>query len=664
MTTTSSPRRLFRVSVLVLALSLAAPFAARAQETLTPLSKISVSTTTEAKPQSKLWFHANHWWAVLPTTSVSPAGTWVWRLDGTTWQAVLRIASSTSSRADAKSFGDVVHVLLFDGSATQLVSIEYAPSLDTYMPWSSRGTPTPLSLSGSETATIDVDSTERLWLSTENGSHVRVYYSDFPYSAFQGPVTIADNIAADDITMVVALPLPLPSKVGVFWSNQNTQRFGFRTHVDGDPPGTWSADEVPASQSALQIGGGMADDHMNAAVGSDGTLYASIKTSYNTSNVVLIGLLVRRTNGTWDDLYTVELGGGTRPLVVLNELLGFIRVVYTADSGGGPIYYRDSPFAPIAFGARKTAINANLNNATSTKDNWTDQLVVIASGSGVLFREGAVATTSTSSTTSTSRTTTSTSSTSTTATSSSTSTTTPGATSSTSSSSSTSSITSTTSTSATTTTLGTTGTSTFQAGVSGPAGSASVDTNIRLSTPTRNWGTDANLYVGVTNATDNVYRTIMAFDLSSIPAGATVTSCKLTVNVTQRTNPTPGHVRRLCAEHWLDGDGQSEAQATWQVWKTGAGWGLAGAGSTAACGVGGGDYTVANEVPYTPPAGTGAFTFPELKQLCQDALAQPDRRLRLRISQDAEATQSNLLKFDSSDATTADRKSTRLNSSH
>jgi hypothetical protein len=195
-------------------------------------------------------------------------------------------------------------------------------------------------------------------------------------------------------------------------------------------------------------------------------------------------------------------------------------------------------------------------------------------------------------------------------------------------------------------------TRTYQAGVSGPAGSASVDTNIRLSTPTTAWGSDPNLYIGVTNGDTKVYRTLMAFDLSDIPAGAVVTSCRLSVNVVQRTNPTPGHVRRLCGEHWLDGDAQSEAQATWSNWRTGTAWGAAGAASTAACNAGG-DYTTTGQVAYTPPPGTGLFTFPDLTALCQDALAARGGRLRLRISQDAEATRSNLLKLDSSDAATA-----------
>jgi hypothetical protein len=204
----------------------------------------------------------------------------------------------------------------------------------------------------------------------------------------------------------------------------------------------------------------------------------------------------------------------------------------------------------------------------------------------------------------------------------------------------------------TSTTLARGGVATYQAGVSGPAGSANIDTNVRLSTPTTTYGSDPNLFVGVTNAVDKVYRTLMAFNLSGIPAGATVTGCTLAVNVTQRTSPTAGHIRRLCGEHWLDGDGQSEAQSTWTLWRTGTAWTVAGVGSTAACSAGG-DYTTTGEVAYTPPAGTGPFIFPNLSALCQDAIAQRGGWLRLRISQDAEGTQGNLFKFDSSDTSTA-----------
>ena len=616
---------------------------ALAQETITPLPKIPATSDTCCKPQSKVWFHAGHWWAVLPGSG----GTWLWRLEANhTWTDGFHLTSASSTRADAKVVGDVTHVFLH-GSSSKLVSIEYDPLTDTYGPWSVRPTATAVSLPGSETATIDIDSEGRLWLSTEQKNNVKVFYSDYPYTAFTGPILLATNILEDDITVVTAIPAL--NAVGVLWSNQNTQRFGFRIHNDGDPPdaSAWLPDEVPASQSALHIGGGLGDDHLHVAVASDGTLYAAIKTSYNSSNAPEIGLLVRRPagippGGTWDNLYQVD-NLGTRAIVLLNEPADLVRVVYSSSSGGGNILYRDSLMSAIGFGPRKTLIAGSLNNSSSTKENWIDQLVVIASGHGALFTRptsGSI-TTSTSTSTSTSRSTTS-----------STSTTSSSSTSIGNPSSSTSSASTTTSPAVTSTTLPPGGVSVFQAGVSGPAGSANVDANVRLSTPTTNYGTDPSLYVGVTNAPDKIYRTLIAFDLSSIPAGATITGCTLRVNVTQRTSPTPGHIRRLCDEHWLDGDGQSEAQATWSVWESGSGWGVAGAASTAACSAGG-DYATTGEVAYTPPAGTGLFTFPDLSALCQDAIAARGAWLRLRISQDAEATQSNLIKLDSSDASTA-----------
>jgi hypothetical protein len=199
-------------------------------------------------------------------------------------------------------------------------------------------------------------------------------------------------------------------------------------------------------------------------------------------------------------------------------------------------------------------------------------------------------------------------------------------------------------------------TSVFQHGVSGPANTANIDTKMRMGQATTNFGSDPELHVGVTNGADKIYRTIMAFDLSSIPSTATVTACTLRINVTQRTNPTAGRITRLCGgSHWLDGNGQSESQATWNVSKTGTNWQQAGAGLAGTCGAGA-DYTSTGQVTYTPPGGTGLFTFPDVKTLCQDAITNQSGWLRLRIKQDSESTQSNLIMFDSSDAGTASNR--------
>src|SRR5690606_12233955 len=154
---------------------------------------------------------------------------------------------------------------------------------------------------------------------------------DSPYSNWSSPITVASGIDADDIGAVIAFPMM--NKIGVFWSNQSSERWGFRMHTDGDNPNTWTSDEVPASQSAINRGAGMADDHLNMALASDGTLYCAIKTGYDTPGYPRIAMLIRRPSGNWDNLHSVsEIG--TRAIVVLNEQTSKIRVVFTSDEDG------------------------------------------------------------------------------------------------------------------------------------------------------------------------------------------------------------------------------------------------------------------------------------------------------------------------------------------
>ena len=342
---------------------------------------IPVSDSTGEKPQSKLWKYNGTWWAVLPSTAVSPAGTWVWRLNpDDTWSNVYRISSNTNVQADAKSIGSVTHVLLH-GPSPELVSVQYDANGNTYEPWVARPAATPISLPNSEIATIDVDSAGRMWLATENGVNLNVYYSDSPYTSFTGPITLANNINDDDIGVVTALP---NDTIGVLWSNQTTRRFGFKVHVDGQLATTWSADEVPAAASALNVGLGMADDHLNVAVASDGTLYAAVKTSYDTAGYPKIALLIRRPNGTWDPLYEVDQSG-TRGIVLLNEQDDTVRLVYTSSEGFNDIVTKKSSTSSIVFGPRSTLISGGVNDVTSTKQNWTGRVPVMAASASTAY---------------------------------------------------------------------------------------------------------------------------------------------------------------------------------------------------------------------------------------------------------------------------------------
>ena len=359
----------------------------REMMSITPLQTASFSQSALDKPQSKIFQYANQWWEVMPNKT----GTWVYRLDGSTWTATQKISANTSVHADVKLVGDLAEVLLVgisNSATTQLATLQYVAADNQFEPWALRPTLTNVGLlKGVETATVEMDSTGRLWVASDTKSTIEVRYADGVYSSFSKPITIASGITTDDISSIIAMP---NHTIGVMWSNQNAKRFGFRTHVDGADPTQWSADEVPAGQSALNIGHGMADDHIHLAVESNGTLYAAVKTSYDKSPYTHITLLVRRPNGTWDNAYFVDTAG-TRPVIVVDEAAGQLIMAYTTKEGGGDIVYRTSPLDNISLSSRAVLIPGKVNNVTTTKVTSSNQVVFMADGKSVLFTFDVVA---------------------------------------------------------------------------------------------------------------------------------------------------------------------------------------------------------------------------------------------------------------------------------
>jgi hypothetical protein len=377
----------FLICAILIPISLAAQLT---QEfaSVTRLDPLQISNNTSDKPQSKVWNYDGKWWTVLTNST----GTYLWRLDGTSWTDVLKISPGKYAKADCKIVGDVTHILLFRGNNTSyLVSVEYVPTSGTYKLWSQRTSKVDLTFDiGVETASIEIDGKGRMWIASDAAKAINVRWSDAPYTTWSTPITIARKIKDDDICGIIALP----GKIGVFWSNQNTRRFGFKTHTDGAAPAKWSADEVPASQSALDIGRGMADDHMNMAIASDGTLYCAVKTSYDTPGYPKLALLIRRPEGTWDNLYEVTQIEGTRPVVILNEALGKLKVIYTSSEQGGDILYRESSTSSILFCSSTILMSGKYNYATSSKANYSSEALILATdqSSNSLYAVGVLGT--------------------------------------------------------------------------------------------------------------------------------------------------------------------------------------------------------------------------------------------------------------------------------
>ncbi|MEI6945607.1 T9SS type A sorting domain-containing protein [Paraflavisolibacter sp. H34] len=346
--------------------------------TVTDLGPVPIAKNTADKPQGKLWYYAYKWWSVLCT----PSGTKVFRLDGTTWTDVLTLSASQVVHADCRLVGNLVHILLFEPeNDSYLVSVEYDADTDKYKLWSERKDRVKLEFgTGAESATLAIDGRGRMWVASAAKTDVNVRWSDAPYSNWSDTFRIAQGILDDDICAITTLI----GKIGVLWSNQATQRFGFKTHDDGADPREWSADEEPASGQAQSKGNGFGDDHMNILCSSDGILYCAVKTSYDTPGYAKISLLKRTTSGHWS-FYPVSSIEGTRGVAILNQATGKLRVVYCSKEEGGDIIYRETDASDISFGPPRTLISGRylFNEATTSHQPNYGEVVILATNQDV-----------------------------------------------------------------------------------------------------------------------------------------------------------------------------------------------------------------------------------------------------------------------------------------
>ena len=117
---------------------------------------------------------------------------------------------------------------------------------------------------------------------------------------------------------------------------------------------------------------------------------------------------------------------------------------------------------------------------------------------------------------------------------------------------------------------------------------AAKDAYLKQDNPTNNYGAITSLQVQ--DYVDTTWRTLLEFDISELPPGATLNSASLNLNYYSYTTTDP--VGKTIWAYKLTRPDWVEAQATWNIYKTGSDWTSAG-----------GDYVTSD------PAG-GSTTFP------------------------------------------------------
>lgn len=358
----------------------------------------SAKAPSADKPQSKLWFHDGSWWALM----VEAGGTRVYihELQGDhTWR-------NTGTLVDGR--GESTGDALWSSSHNRLYVASRAPGVNlqinafTYDPagrtWATvPGHPVVVNSGGSsESATIDQDTTGRLWVTYTRASQVWVAHSDTSggnWSAGFNPSVADTSIAFDDLSALIAFN----GRVGVLYSDQTTGQVGaFRLaiHKDTDPPDVWSFD-------SFSFGPTFADDHINLKqlVGdSQGRIFAAIKTSNGDDpadppSAPLVGVLTY-THGATDPWAFAQAGtvadDHTRPLIMIDEDNRELYFFATAPVTGGDIFYKKTPLSDIDFsnqpGRGTPFIDAApvVNNASGAKHPVTaaSGLVLLAVAHG------------------------------------------------------------------------------------------------------------------------------------------------------------------------------------------------------------------------------------------------------------------------------------------
>lgn len=281
------------------------------QKPATPVFKLDVPNPTADKPQSKVWYSRDCWWACLPTLK----GNQIWKRSPAGWT---RIDDVDSPVRDLFGHGDVyveqdlVHIVLVSPQGLTVIVMYYDERRSGYVRVSPPTTWTVAASGSIETATITRDGTGRLWVAYDAKQSVWVRASKSPVGiAWTDPILLGTRTSDDDICAITGLR----GGVGMIWSNQNTESVLFRFHRNCESPETWDQTQIVAQ------GHKTADDHLNCAVAEDGTLYVATKTSIDALNKPLLSLRQRLPSGQWQSHAYAALAPDaepTRPIVMVS----------------------------------------------------------------------------------------------------------------------------------------------------------------------------------------------------------------------------------------------------------------------------------------------------------------------------------------------------------
>jgi len=278
-----------------------------------PVFRVDHASPTADKPQSKLWYSDECWWAILPRAS----GPSLWQRTEKGWKEHKGIANELKGipgrvdvwaeemRATAVGVGDSSLTVFRLNKTEKATAVLWKPEILAEL--------CPPSPGKIETATVAKDGNNSWWVAATAGSKVCVWHSSCEGKNWSSPFILAEGINEDDICSVT----PLDGGIGVIWSDQVRDAVLMRIHKDGNPREVWGKVEI------IDIGNNTADDHINTSLSPNNTLWVATKNSVDTPGKPQFVLRVRSADGKWINKgYCVlesRMKRPSRPIVVATE---------------------------------------------------------------------------------------------------------------------------------------------------------------------------------------------------------------------------------------------------------------------------------------------------------------------------------------------------------
>jgi hypothetical protein len=253
----------------------------------TPVFQVDFKDPTADKPQSKLWYQDNSWWALLPRSS----GPSLWQRTATGWiehPEVNETLGKTPGRADVWAEKDAITAV--GVSPDSLVVFRLIPGSKS---WKTRvlATLKPPVGEDIETATIARDSKGEWWVAADGTTSIYVWHSANGL-VWSKAILLKTGVSKDDICEVRAIK----DAVMVTWSNQKDEAVQCREHRDGRAENDWSR------ETNVDIGHKTADDHLHSAMTPDGTVWLVTKNSADSNFYPQLVLRVRHpSDGSWSN---------------------------------------------------------------------------------------------------------------------------------------------------------------------------------------------------------------------------------------------------------------------------------------------------------------------------------------------------------------------------